>query len=172
MAFKFPTQFDKRNRQFSENGSRLMPVYKMKVDKETGARELRKVGEDNIYAKIQSHKDSVDINYILARFARGDVSALSKIQGVYGDFTQMPTTLAELSQHVIDAENYFYQLPLETRQMFNHSPHEFFASIGTEKFNNLFKDNSKVNDLKDSVPSDPTVVVPTESVQKGEVTNE
>lgn len=169
MAFKFPTQFDKRERQFSEKGSRKMPVYKMKIDKDTGSRSLRKVGEDDIYSKIQSHKDSVDINYILSRYARGDVSALSKIQGTYGDFTEMPTTLAELSQRVIDAENIFYQLPLEKRAQFNHSPSEFFSQFGSEKFNAIFDIKPQKEDFQPTGTEVPAGTGAQPTVQKGEV---
>ena len=135
---KFRTVYD-RQQVRSCAGEREIPQYKMHVDKD-GVRELKQYGTIDGYAKIQSHKDSCDVNYILERFARGDESALSKIQGVYGDFTNLPTTMAELSQRVIDAETMFYQLPLEVRQQFNHSPSEFFAQIGSDKYNQIFKD--------------------------------
>lgn len=125
----------------SATGDRFEPSYKMSID-ENGVRELKVSGKIDTYAQIQSYKDSTDVNVILQRFANGDQSALSKIQGVYGDFTNMPTTLAQLSQRVLDAENLFNALPLATREQFNFSPSEFFASIGSDKFNAIFKDDS------------------------------
>lgn len=167
----FPTQFTKKPRFRTNSGQRKMPTYKMKVD-ENGVRTLRKVGEKDIYAEIQSYKDSTDINYILARYARGDVSALSKIQGTYGDFTQIPTTLAELSQRVIDAENIFYQLPIEKRAEFNHSPSEFFAQFGSEKFNAIFDIKPQKEEFQPTGTEVPAGTVQQPAVQKGDVTNE
>lgn len=159
---QFPNVYTKDTKSmFSVAGSPMQPVYKMKVDAD-GVRELRKVGEEDLYAMIQSHKDSCDVNYILQRFMSGDQTALSKIQGVYGDFTDMPTTLAELSQRVVDAENLFYSLDLSVREQFNHSPSEFFASIGSEKFNSIFaakQDQIVVTSSQKEVATDPVASV-------------
>lgn len=155
----FPTKYREKTRFRSNLGTRMQPTYQMSID-DDGKRELKKVGEINLYAKIQSFKDSVDINYLLARFARGDEHALSKVQGIYGDFTHMPTTYAELAQRVTDAENLFNNLPLDIRKEFNFSASEFFASIGTEKYETVFKDyNDKL------VPPE-AAPVPVESVQQ------
>lgn len=114
-------------------GHGMEPVYKLMTN-EQGRRELQIVGEKDLYAEIQAAKDSCDINLILERFSRGDESALSRLQGVYGDFTEMPTTLAELQQRVLDAEILFNSLPLETRAQFDYDPGVFFNSIGSDKF--------------------------------------
>lgn len=157
-TLNFPTAFSRRGRFHSAAGSRKQPQYKMTVNKETGAHELKQKGEIDLYAQIQSYKDSTDVNYILARFARGDVSALSKIQGTYGDFTEMPKTLAELSQRVIDAENLFYSLPLDVRQKFDHNPSMFFSQLGTEKFNTIWNEyNQKLQPGAAEPEPDPQV---------------
>lgn len=163
----FPTKYTERKRTRSKVGSRLQPTYKMHVD-DFGKRELKEVGKVDIYSQIQSYKDSCDINLLLQRFARGDESALSKIQGVYGDFTQMPKTYAELAQRVIDAENIFNQLPIETRREFNFSPSEFFSSIGTEKWNSLFAEPKPDIQPPEQVPPVVTEQVKVDEVQKGE----
>ncbi|UPW41943.1 internal scaffolding protein [Dipodfec virus RodF1_63] len=148
---KFPTVYTKDTSEIvSCVGRANQDTYKMSVD-DNGVRDLKKVGETDMYAQIQSYKDSCDVNYILQRFANGDQSALSKIQGVYGDFTSMPTTLAELSQRVVDAENLFYNLPVDVREQFDHSPSQFFASIGSDKFNAIFADK---NDTADNMVID------------------
>lgn len=135
-TIKFPTKYDDRGQFKSNTGSRLQDSYKM-VIADNGAHVLKKLEgkEVDVYAQIQSYKESTDVNVILERFARGDVSALSKIQGTYGNFTEMPQTLRELQQRVIDAENIFYALPLETRAQFEHNPSIFFSEFGSEKFN-------------------------------------
>lgn len=148
----FATQFTRQGeRQLSEVGSGMKDTYKMHVD-DDGKRELRKSGEFNQYAEIQSYKDSVSIDYILSRFVNGDETALSRAQGIYGDFTEMPKTMAELQQRIIDAEDLFYQLPLEIRAEYNHSPSEFYAQLDSEKTKNIFKvDDKAKEDIKADV---------------------
>lgn len=148
----FATQFTRQGeRQLSSVGSGMKDTYKMHVD-EDGKRELRKSGKYNLYADIQSYKDSVSIDYILSRFVNGDETALSRAQGIYGDFTEMPKTMAELQQRIIDAEDLFYQLPLDIRAQYNHSPSEFYAQLDSEKTKNIFKvDDKAKEDIKSDV---------------------
>lgn len=148
----FATQFTRQGeRQLSNVGSGMKDTYKMHVD-DDGKRELRKSGEYNLYAEIQSYKDSVSIDYILSRFVNGDETALSRAQGIYGDFTEMPKTMAELQQRIIDAEDLFYQLPLDIRAQYNHSPSEFYAQLDSEKTKNIFKvDDKAKEDIKSDV---------------------
>ena len=136
---KFDTQFTRLGVPGSKTvpGSGMKDTYKMHVD-EDGKRELKKSGEYNLYADIQSYKDSVSIDYILTRFVNGDETALSRVQGIYGDFTQMPTTMAELQQRVIDAEHLFNNLPLDIREKFNFSASEFFAQLDSDKTKAIF----------------------------------
>lgn len=156
----FATQFTRQGeRQLSNVGSGMEDTYKMHVD-DDGKRELRKSGKYNLYAEIQSYKDSVSIDYILSRFVNGDETALSRAQGIYGDFTEMPKTMAELQQRIIDAEDLFYHLPLDIRAQYNHSPSEFYAQLDSEKTKNIFKVDDKV---KEDIKSD--VVTPKVDVE-------
>ena len=74
----------------------------------------------------------------MLRYQRGDIDVLAQRAGMYGDFTNMPTSYAELYQNVLDAQAYFDSLPLEIRQKFDHSFSKFFTSIGTPEFNTVF----------------------------------
>ena len=136
---KFDTQFNRLGVSGVKTtpGSGMKDTYKMHVDAD-GKRELKKSGEYNLYADIQSYKDSVSIDYILTRFVNGDETALSRVQGIYGDFTQMPTTMAELQQRVIDAEHLFNNLPLDIREQYNFSASEFFAQLDSDKTKAIF----------------------------------
>lgn len=136
---KFDTQFNRLGVSGAKTvpGSGMKDTYKMHVDAD-GKRELKKSGEYNLYADIQSYKDSVSIDYILSRFVNGDDTALSRVQGIYGDFTQMPTTMAELQQRVIDAEHLFNNLPLDIREQYNFSASEFFAQLDSDKTKAIF----------------------------------
>lgn len=135
---QFETWYDRKDghRITAVSGSGMKDTYRMFVD-EDGRRELRRSGEYNLYAEIQSYKDSCSIEYILSRFASGDDTALSRVQGIYGDFTQMPTTMAEVCQRVIDAEHLFNHLPVDVRAEFDFSPSQFFAQIGSEKVDRI-----------------------------------
>ena len=117
-------------------GTASKPSFKMKVNL-NGRRSLVEDGVINTYEMIQSHKDSCDIEYIMTRFANGDTSVLSKAQGLYGDFSNIPTNLNELQQRVIDAEKLFYQLPVDTRERFEHNPSIFYSMIGSDAFNEI-----------------------------------
>lgn len=100
----------------------------------------------NLYSEIQSHKESVDINCILERFERGDMNVLNRRTGIYLDVTDMPKSYAEMYQRIMDAEAHFKSLPLDIREKFNHSPQEFFAAIGTQKWIDVFGQNAQNGD--------------------------
>lgn len=127
---KFRTQYD-RERIYSHVGSREKTIYTPEFDRH-GHFELVATGKENLYEYIQSFKESVDINVILKRFANGDTSALSKTQGMYGDFTQSPKTYAEMLDRITKAEAYFQSLPVETREKFDHNFGKFVAEMGSE----------------------------------------
>lgn len=154
---KFDTQFNRLGvpGEKTKTGSGMKDTYKMHVDAD-GKRELKKSGEYNLYADIQSYKDSVSIDYILTRFVNGDETALSRVQGIYGDFTQMPTTMAELQQRVIDAEHLFNNLPLDIREQYNFSASEFFAQLDSDKTKAIFAppDSAKETIAEETVQSE------------------
>lgn len=140
---KFRTQYD-RVAIVSNSGTRFHPTYKLKYD-EDGCTTLVETGKIDTYEQIQSWKDSCDIKVILERFANGDMDALNRKTPMFGDFTSTPQTLAEHLQLLRDAEESFRGLPLDIRAQFNHNPAEFYASIGSDRFNRI---------MGISVPSD------------------
>lgn len=117
----------------TEVGSGVKDIYSPEFDKK-GVMTLKVSGQENLYEFIQSHKDSVDIHKILDRFERGDVTALQKIQGMYGDFSEFPKTYAELLNTVIEGEQTFNSLPLEVREKFGHSFHRWLATSGSAEW--------------------------------------
>lgn len=129
----FRTKYDSYDIPVSCVGTMFENDYKMKVF-DDGSRDLVIVGQTDIYSKIQSFKDSVDLKLVLERYARGDESALNRRHAFFGDFTHMPTSLAELSQRILDASDLFNNLDVEVRREFDFDAGKFFASIGTEKF--------------------------------------
>lgn len=125
---RFRTQYD-RERVRSNHGDSVHIIYSPHFDS-TGHMDLVETGREDIYEYIQSHKDSTDVNLILQRFAKGDVSVLSRRQGMYGDFTQVPTNYADMLNKLNRAEEYFNALPVEDRAKFNHSFAQFISSLG------------------------------------------
>lgn len=154
---QFRTQFD-RVRTTTNSGSRWNPTHKLQYD-ENGVACLVQVGKVDTYEYIQSWRDSCDIKVILERFQNGDVTALQRQTPLYGDFTQAPQTLAEHLQLLHDAEESFRNLPLDIRSQFNHNPAEFYASIGSDRFNTIMGLNNVPSNgtVEKNVPSNGTV---------------
>lgn len=122
------TQFRPRARFRANSGSREKILYAPQVAKD-GTYELVESGREDLYASIQSHAESVDIHVILDRYARGDLGALSRVQGVYADVTGVPGTYAEMLNLVVAGEVQFNSLPLETRAKFDHSYAKWIAAM-------------------------------------------
>lgn len=129
----FATQYRPRTRFISNGGQRERILYQPKFD-ENGVMDLVESGRENLYDFIQSHAESVDVHVILARYQNGDVDALSRVQGAYGDFTNMPTTYADLLNKVNEGQSFFNSLPVDIRAKFNHNFAEFMAGMDKPDF--------------------------------------
>lgn len=153
----FDTQYTPHDRILANVGSPVKVLFRGKYDA-NGRVVLEKSGEENLYDYIQSFRDSVDLNVILARFSNGEVDALSKAQGFYADVTDFPKNMAEALNRINQAEEMFKALPLETRQKFDCSFEQFLAQSGTEDW--LSKMGFAV--------SDPSVIEPDSELAKVE----
>ncbi len=129
----FKTQYDARDRIQSNVGSPIKQLYSGSYN-ERGQVELREDGTENIYDFIQSFAESTDIHSILRRFENGEVDVLEKVQGFYGDVTEMPKTYAEALQRIADSEKVFMSLPVDVRAKFGHSFSEFLAASNDADF--------------------------------------
>lgn len=130
---KFNTIYDEHPRIFANPGNRKVQRYRTRYN-ELGQLELVPNGQDDLYDMIQSHADSVNIDTILSKFIAGDPDALSKVQGTFGDFTNLPTSYAEMLNVINESEQFFEQLPLEVRERFNHNFGEFISSMDSKDF--------------------------------------
>ena len=88
----FKTWHDQRDRVHCDHGQREKILYAPEFDR-NGIMTLKASGRENLYDFIQSHRDSVDLHKILDRFQSGDVGALSRVQGSFGDFSQFPQNI-------------------------------------------------------------------------------
>lgn len=103
MQFKTPFDFSKSEFK-TASGSMTRPTFKAVLEKD-GQISLKEDGIEMTYEKIQSFKDSVDINVIVSRFASGDLSALEQSSGSYGDFIEVPSSYMEVLNSVVEARN-------------------------------------------------------------------
>lgn len=129
----FPTQYNRTARPTANSGSSIHVLLSPAID-DNGILHLKETGTENLYDYIQSHRDSVDIHKILQRFEEGDTSALSKIQGQFGDFSDYPRSYAELLNKVLEGEQTFNQLPLDVREQFGFSYERWLASAGSDSW--------------------------------------
>lgn len=165
----FKTQYDARDRIQSNPGNPIKQLYCGSYN-ERGQVVLKEDGTENIYDFIQSFAESTDIHSILRRFENGEVDVLEKVQGFYGDVTEMPKTYAEALQRIADSEKVFMSLPVEVRAKFGHSFSEFLAASNDVDF--LERLGVQVADSETPEPV-PDVVKPVvNSVLKEEVSKE
>lgn len=158
----FKTQFsvyENPTRFYSEPGTPIKTLYGPIFD-DKGVMHLKEIGKHNLYAEIQSHAQSVDIHVLLALYHNGDKEALSRVQGAYGDFTEMPTTFAEALNAMIGAEQYFNSLPVEVKDRFGQSFHRFMVALDDPGF---VSDMGLKPDLPTPSPVSQTAPVPSQA---------
>ena len=83
-----------------------------------GMIELHETGKDDLWALHNACKNDADINVIVARFCAGDVSVLSRRQGFFGDFSDMPTNLAEFMNAGVTSQEAYNKLPDDVKEKF------------------------------------------------------
>lgn len=114
----------------SEEGCGIVQLYRADYTKE-GVLELKEDGEHDLYADIQSHVASTDLNMILERYFSGDPTALNRVQGTYMDVTQVPDNYHEAMAMIDNARKDFAQLPPEIKERFNNDANQWIAALGT-----------------------------------------
>lgn len=138
----FRTQYE-RIRCNTCSGNEVAEIYDLIVDKK-GNNRPEVVDKVYIPDQIDAHRESVDMNVILAKYANGDTDALNRRQGSYFDATGMPTTLAEMYSFVENAKSGFEQLPLAVREAYNQSFGEFIEDYGSEKMARVFEESGVI----------------------------
>lgn len=123
------SQYRKKiNRIYQNPGSTEHKLYSSKFN-DDGILELIECGSEHIPSMIQSHAESVDINVILQRYAEGDEAALRRRQMLFGDFTLVPKTYADVLNLAIRGEEYFLSLPLDIREKYDHDFGKYLAEM-------------------------------------------
>lgn len=174
MSIVFSTYIDrldtkKKHRSFvTNNGSVTVPTYEYQII--DGIKMLVKNGEKNIQEEIDSYAESCDINNIVNRFLNGETDLLNVKNGTYGDFTNFPSTYAEMFSRVQACENLFNELPVDLREKFDNSYMKFWDEFGTDVFEKKFADFESKN-ISISPTENGNSTSDSASGQKGEVTN-
>lgn len=113
------------------SGSRYREKKKGTLQKD-GTIKLFSVGRQDVYADIQSYESETDINSIIARASNGDFSGFEngRGDGIFGDFTEMPSSYFEVLNTVIEGKHAFERLPLEVKEKFDNDFNKWFISAG------------------------------------------
>lgn len=129
----------------SQSGKGQVPVYISRYDKNGKLVVVPKMTKnkdgkliqvmDDVNARIQAGKDSVDIKTILKKFTvTGDESYLNQKVGAFLDLTQMPENIIQAKNMELAAKETFDGLPIEVKKEFNNDYMQFMASAGTDDF--------------------------------------
>lgn len=138
---KFRNKYD-RKVVFTCHGNEIEEEYELQVT-EKGIKEPVKVGEINVREEINSHRDSVDLNLLIARFNAGDTEALNRRAASYFDATELPKTLAEAYRIAENGKNVFDKLSPEIKEKFNNDYGQFLNMVGTRAFEDAFQPVSR-----------------------------
>lgn len=115
-------------RPISECGSPEKITYSPKVS-DTGRVTLVATGKVNIYKEIQSHKDSVDLKTLIARFESGETGVFAAKHGFYADISEFPQNYLEMHQVMTDIRNAFDNLPVDVRKQYNYDFGVYLSSM-------------------------------------------
>lgn len=117
--------------------------------------KLIESGYEDIHELINSFRESTDMAFILNQLRLGNTSYLNPADPMFGDFTEMPTSLADAQQRLIDAEYAFERLSPEIKQKFDNNFNVFIKSLGSELwFKNMGVGLDQVQDVKEEVSED------------------
>lgn len=137
----------------SASGDKIRRTFRWRHDSE-GKKELILDEEVDRDAEIQSFLEETKIENIIRR-ATFDPEVAQKLGATLGDaepidYTEMPTTLAEAQNLMIQAEQTWDKLPSETKQRFDNDVDKFIHDYGTVEW------AKKLDILKEKPPADDT----------------
>lgn len=137
------TKLDEHKRYYCSAGSPFENTYQEQINKKSGKKELVKIGETNVYERIQQDLEQSKIENIINRIAKGDLEVFKEARLTYVDEEDFPHSLMEAQNIVVKAKAEFDKMPTKVKELFHNSPEEYVSQIGTEEF---FKKLSPYND--------------------------
>lgn len=111
----------------------LRNKYSYTIDK-NGRKVLQKNGATNFYEQIQEGLHDNDVEMIIKRVSRGDMSALGQVSPVEGfiDTLSLPRNLMEAENTRVRIENLFSSLPQEERDKYGQDVYRFIKDVNTK----------------------------------------
>lgn len=154
---------NKKERKGTEEGRKTRLTFRWAYN-EKGDKSLVQDEEIDRDAEIQSYLEETKIENIINR-AAFDPSVVQRLSAQLSDaepqdFTNMPSTLAEAQNIMIQAENTWNKMPREIKQKFDNDVDKFIARFGTAEWMEALGMNQK------SVVDEKTVVDETKGEMK------
>ena len=153
----FQTQYNHAPTVANRCGSRILDDHVLCYDAD-GCQFLKPCGKRNIYAFIQSHKDSCDLSTILSHLDAAEVNGMIttfkyndlKDAGLV-DLSHAPKSLGEMHNICMQGEHLFNGLPVEIRKEFNFSVQKFVGAIGTKEFDTVLQKFAPVQTYEEPI---------------------
>lgn len=135
-------------------GGALRQTYIAAYD-ENHNRQFAKDKKIDQYARIQSFKEQCLIENIIKRCVGGDYSGLNRLQGMYGDFSCIPTDPRTAHDVIIKAKEVFDNLNAEERkQDFADDFENFLGTFSDNKALAEYIQSKRVTNTTTEVPAD------------------
>ena len=115
------------------------PIYEEQINTKTLQKELKKVGETNIYEKIQESRDATDIQKIIERY-QINIDEKIQINDEILDYTQNPTSLIEAHQMILNAEQIWDKEPATIKEKFGNNFVEYLAAANNGTLKNIYEE--------------------------------
>ena len=137
---------NEKERKETEAGRKIRLTFRWAYD-DKGNKSLVQDEEIDRDAEIQSYLEETKIENIINR-AAFDPSVVQRLSAELNDkepqdFTNMPSTLAEAQNMMIQAENTWNKLPREIKQKFDNDVDKFIARFGTADWMEALRLNQK-----------------------------
>lgn len=153
----FQTQFNHSPTVANRPGTRIIDEFVLCYDAD-GCQYLKPCGKRNIYAFIQSHKDSCDLSTILAHLDAREVNGMVttfkyndlKDAGLV-DLSHAPKSLGDMHNICMQGEHLFKGLPVDIRREFNFSVEKFVGSIGTKEFDSVMQKFAPIKTFEEPI---------------------
>ncbi|UPW36499.1 internal scaffolding protein [Peromfec virus RodF8_36] len=124
---KFYSESNTPPRMFQPETSRTEPDYEERLDKD-GKKYLKKVGETDVYEKIQEARSGTELAQLIENFKiKINENDLTKVEETIIDVTNIPTNMIDALNVVEQAKTTFNTAPKEIRETFNNNFTEFLA---------------------------------------------
>lgn len=157
--------------------SEIEPEYKEVIDTKNGKTILKKIGETNVYKKIQEAADGVTLKEIINRYGIKPEDSIDAIKEAMEnenvlDYTNISNNLIDNLNKINEAKNIFDNSSKEIKQHYNNNFNEFIAAAQSGELNNYIKSKTTPAEILPGQIQIEEVMQPTTPKQKIEETLE